>query len=106
MLLNTVVGANEAENPIGILTIGIPSLIAIEASAVETNRVLEYSVTEGSLPTGLTLSRSGNVIGSVDKTEFTTVDDNGITFDTNTMSFDRKYTFTVSVNDQYQSVAT
>jgi len=91
---------------LGTVIAGISSLIAIEASAVETNRVLEYSVTEGSLPTGLTLSRSGNIIGSVDKTEFTTVDDNDITFDTNTMSFDRKYTFTVSVNDQYQSVAT
>ena len=42
----------------------------------------------------------------IDKTEFTTIDDNGITFDTNTLSIDRKYTFTVTVSDQYQSVAT
>jgi hypothetical protein len=63
-------------------------------------------VTSGSLPTGLTLSRTGNIIGTIDKTEFTTIDDNGITFDTNTLSIDRKYTFTVTVSDQYQSVAT
>jgi hypothetical protein len=91
---------------LGTVTAGIPSLISIEATAVDANRVLEYSVTTGSLPTGLTLSPTGNIIGSVDKTEFTTVDDNAITFDSNTMSFDRKYTFTVTVSDQYQSVAT
>ena len=91
---------------LGTVTAGIPSLISIEATAVDANRVLEYSVTAGSLPTGLTLSPTGNIIGSVDKTEFTTVDDNAITFDSNTLSFDRKYTFTVTVSDQYQSVAT
>jgi len=91
---------------LGTVTAGIPSLISIEATAVDANRVLEYSVTTGSLPTGLILSPTGNIIGSVDKTEFTTVDDNTITFDSNTLSFDRKYTFTVTVSDQYQSVAT
>ena len=91
---------------LGTVTAGIPSLISNEATAVDANRVLEYSVTAGSLPTGLTLSPTGNIIGSVDKTEFTTVDDNAITFDSNTLSFDRKYTFTVTVSDQYQSVAT
>ena len=91
---------------LGTVTAGIPSLISIEATAVDANRVLEYSVTAGSLPTGLTLSPTGNIIGKVDKTEFTTVDDNAITFDSNTLSLDRKYTFTVTVSDQYQSVAT
>ena len=91
---------------LGTVTAGIPSLISLEATTVEANRVLEYSITSGSLPTGLTLSPAGNIIGTVDKTEFTTVDDNGITFDTNTMSIDRQYAFTVAVTDQYQSVAT
>jgi len=91
---------------LGTVTAGIPSLISLEATTVEDNRVLEYSITSGSLPTGLTLSPAGNIIGTVDKTEFTTVDDNGITFDTNTMSIDRQYAFTVAVTDQYQSVAT
>jgi hypothetical protein len=91
---------------LGTVTAGIPSLISLEATTVEANRVLEYSITSGSLPTGLTLSPAGNIIGTVDKTEFTTVDDNTITFDTNTLSIDRQYTFTVAVSDQYQSVAT
>jgi hypothetical protein len=103
--INVGVEFTSATN-LGTVTAGIPSLLSIEATAVDANRVLEYSVTAGALPTGLTLSPTGNIIGSVDKTEFTTVDDNAITFDSNTLSFDRKYTFTVTVSDQYQSVAT
>ena len=91
---------------LGTIIPGIPSLFSVEAEAAETNRVLNYSIIKGSLPTGLTLSTQGNILGSVDLTEFTTVDFNDITFDDNTMSFDREYTFTVSVSDQYQSLAT
>jgi hypothetical protein len=90
---------------LGTVTAGIPSLLSISAEAAESNRVLTYTVTAGSLPTGLTLSEQGNIIGTVDLTEFTTVDANEITFDTNTLSFDRSYSFTVTVSDQYQSAA-
>lgn len=90
---------------LGTVTAGFPTFLSIEATAAETNRVLEYYITAGSLPKGITLSRSGNLIGTIDKTEFTTIDDNAITFDTNTLSLDRKYTFTVTVSDQYQTVA-
>ena len=91
---------------LGSINAGIPCLLAVSASAAETNRVLTYSITSGSLPTGLTLSDQGNIIGKVDLTEFTSVDANQITFDSNTLSFDRKYTFTITVSDQYQSAAT
>lgn len=90
---------------LGTVTAGIPSLIAITAEAAEANRELTYAVSSGSLPTGLSLSEQGNIIGTVDMTEFTTVDGNSITFDSNTQSFDRQYTFTVTVSDQYQSAA-
>jgi len=100
------VGVNFTTSPeLGTVTAGFPTLLSIEATAAETNRVLEYYITEGSLPTGLTLSRTGNLIGTIDKTEFTTIDGNEITFDTNTLSIDRNYTFTVTVSDQYQTVA-
>ena len=90
---------------LGTVTAGIPSLLSIEAQAAEANRVLEYNIISGSLPTGLSLSRAGNIIGNVDLTEFTTVDINEVTFDTNSLSFDREYTFSVTANDQYQSTA-
>ena len=76
---------------IGTLKADIPSILSIEAVTDETDRVLTYSVTSGSLPTGITLSEQGNIIGTVDPSNFT--------------DSTRAYTFTVSVSDQYQSAA-
>jgi hypothetical protein len=76
----------------GTVKAGIPSTISIEAVAEETDRVLNYSVTAGSLPTGITLSNQGNLIGTIDPSDFT--------------DSTRTYTFTVTVSDQYQSAAT
>ncbi len=77
---------------VGTLKADVPSLLQIEAVAEDTNRVLSYSVTEGSLPTGITLSEQGNLIGTIDPSDFT--------------DSTRAYTFTVTVSDQYQSAAT
>jgi len=77
---------------IGTLKADVPSLLSIEAVAEETNRVLGYSVTAGSLPTGITLSEQGNLIGAIDPSDFT--------------DSTRAYTFTVTVSDQYQEAAT
>ncbi|MBC8435629.1 MAG: putative Ig domain-containing protein [Proteobacteria bacterium] len=77
---------------IGTLTADIPSILSFSAVAEETNRVLTYSLTSGSLPTGITLSPQGNLIGTIDPSDFT--------------DSTRAYTFTVTVSDQYQSLAT
>ena len=77
---------------VGTLTADIPSLLSIEAVTEEANRVLSYSVTAGSLPAGITLSEQGNLIGTIDPSEFT--------------DSTRAFTFTVTVSDQYQSAAT
>ena len=77
---------------IGTLQAGIPSLLQIEAVTEESNRVLNYSVTSGSLPTGITLSAQGNLIGTIDPSDFS--------------DSTRAYTFTVTVSDQYQDAAT
>ena len=77
---------------VGTLTADIPSILSFSAVAEETNRVLTYSVTSGSLPTGITLSPQGNLIGIIDPSDFT--------------DSTRAYTFTVTVSDQYQSMAT
>ena len=58
--------------------------------AENTDRVLSYTVSAGSLPPGITLSEQGNLIG--------TIDPSAITDST------RSYSFTVSVSDQYQAV--
>ena len=77
---------------IGTLTADIPSILSVEAVTEEADRVLSYSVTSGSLPTGITLSEQGNLIGTIDSSDFT---------DSTTA-----FTFTVTVSDQYQSAAT
>jgi hypothetical protein len=81
---------------LGTITPGISSLFSIEAEAAETNRVLTYNITKGSLPPGLSLSSQGNIIGQVDLTEFKILNDSATSFD---------YSFTVNVSDQYQSAA-
>ena len=99
---------------LGSIQPGIPCLFSVEAQTPAqllnpdqiSNRVFSYKLTEGSLPSGLTLSPLGNIIGQVDLSEFTILDNNEITFDNNTTSFDREYTFTVGVSDQYQNLAT
>ena len=77
---------------IGTLTADIPSILSVVAISDKTDRVLSYTVTSGSLPTGITLSEQGNLIGTIDQNDFT---------DSTTT-----YTFTVTVSDQYQSQAT
>ena len=77
---------------IGTLTAGVPSLLSIDAVAEETDRVLGYTKTSGSLPPGITLSSQGNLVGTIDPSDFT--------------DSTRAYTFTVTVSDQYQAVAT
>ena len=77
---------------IGTLKADVPSLLSVEAVAEEANRVLTYSVTSGALPTGITLSEQGNIIGAIDPSDFT--------------DSTRAYTFTVTVSDQYQEAAT
>ena len=76
---------------VGTLTADIPSTLAIEATADEPNRVLSFSVTSGSLPTGITLSPLGNLVGTIDPSDFT--------------DSTRSFTFGVTVSDQYQESA-
>jgi hypothetical protein len=82
---------------VGTLQANIPSLLSIEAVAEETDRVLSYSVTAGSLPTGITLSEQGNLIGTIDRSDFRDTQDSSTAY---------TFQFTVTVSDQYQSAAT
>ena len=77
---------------IGTLKAGVPSILFLEAVAEDTNRVLSYTKTSGSLPPSITLSTQGNLIGTIDPSDFA--------------DSTRAYTFTASASDQYQSLAT
>ncbi len=76
---------------VGTIKADIPCTLFIEAESEEANRVLSYSVTGGSLPTGITLSPLGNLVGTIDPSDFT--------------DSTRTFTFTVTVSDQYQASA-
>ena len=77
---------------VGTLKANVPSLLNVEAVTDEANRVLSYSITGGSLPTGITLSEQGYLIGTIDPSDFT--------------DSTRAFTFKVTVSDQYQDAAT
>ena len=76
---------------VGTLTANIPSTLSIQAESQEPNRVLSYAVTGGALPTGITLSPLGNIVGTINPKDFT--------------DSTRSFSFTVTVSDQYQSAA-
>ena len=80
------------DTDIGTLVADQPSTLNVVAVAESANRVLSYSVTAGSLPPGITLSDQGNLLGTIDPDDFT--------------DSTRTYTFTITVSDQYQDVAT
>jgi hypothetical protein len=82
---------------VGTLKAGVPSLLAIQAVNDSPNRVLTYSVTQGTLPPGITLSTAGNLIGTVDPSDFRDVEDSTTAY---------TFSFTVTVSDQYQISAT
>lgn len=96
------------DNNLGVLKSNFPSTLAIEAETSVPNAVLTYTVTQGNLPPGLTLSSSGNLVGKVNQfretglSGFTIFDGNNTTFDGNDMTLDRSYTFTVLAADQYR----
>ena len=75
---------------IGTLTADIPSTLSVVAVAENTDRVLSYTVTGGTLPPGITLSEQGNLIGTIDPSDIT--------------DSTRSYTFDITVSDQYQAV--
>jgi len=79
---------------VGTLTADMPSILSIDAVTEPgpVERVLSYTVTAGSLPTGITLSDAGNLIGTIDPSDFT--------------DSTRSFTFTVTASDQYQAVGT
>ena len=69
--------------------------------------ILLYNVTAGTLPPGITLSLSGELIGKVRSfgTEsnpgLTVFDNQQMQFDGNTTSLDRTYKFTIKAQDQF-----
>lgn len=85
-----------------------PSLLKVEAVTSVPNAILRYTIVDGNLPAGLTLSENGNIIGKVNQfrnnsvSGFTLFDGGLTTFDGNTTTTDRVYRFVINAQDQYR----
>jgi len=92
---------------LGSISSNYVSTLSVEATTNVPNGVLLYTLESGTLPPGLTLSLSGalqgkiNSFGSVGKPGLTVFDSGELTLDNNATSVDRKYRFTIGVQDQY-----
>jgi hypothetical protein len=81
------------------------SSLSVNAVSTVTNSAILYVLESGSLPPGLTLALDGEIVGKV--TQFGTINNPGIltldssdlTFDDNTTTIDKSYTFTVQARD-------
>ena len=83
------------------------STLSVVATTTVPAAILLYNVTAGTLPPGITLSLSGELIGKVRSfgTEsnpgLTVFDNQQMQFDGNTTSLDRTYKFTIKAQDQF-----
>jgi hypothetical protein len=103
---------------LGSIPANYPSTLRVTASNNIVDNVILYTLTGGSLPPGLSLSSDGELVGTPNQyynsstgelgvTTFYDTDVHGVrysnqTFDANSTSIDRQFTFTVTANDQYQ----
>ena len=84
------------------------STLKIDATSTVPGAQVIYTIIGGRLPPGLVLSPDGEIIGRVNQFYsaakgggLITIDQGTTTFDANTASFDRSYTFTVQAQDQF-----
>lgn len=95
------------DSNLGSISANYTSTLLIEAStSVPRSRIL-YSLVSGKLPPGLNLAFDGSVSGKInqfgtDNIEgMTTFDTSGFILDGNSTTIDRKFSFTVSAQDQF-----
>lgn len=94
-------------NDLGTINANIISTLAVKATTTVPNAIVIYQLISGSLPPGLTLSLSGEILGKVNQfgtagaPGITTFDANSFILDGGTTSFDKIYEFTIRARDQY-----
>ncbi len=83
------------------------STLSVKANSSVPSPVLFYTLESGRLPPGLSLSLSGEIVGKINSfgspgnDGLTVFDNNTFTLDGNVTTIDRKYRFTVGVQDQF-----
>ena len=88
------------------------SVFKVQGTTTVPDAPLFYRLTSGSLPPGLTLQYNGEITGTViqfgnsQRNGLTFFDNDNMTFDNDTTSIDRTYTFTVEAKDRFGFSAT
>ena len=83
------------------------STLSVKATSTVPNPVLFYTLESGRLPPGLKLSIAGEITGKINsfgsssQLGLTTFDNASFQLDNNVTTIDRKYRFTIGVQDQY-----
>jgi hypothetical protein len=96
------------DSDLGSLRPSYTSRLYVEAASSVPNAVLKYTIVDGQLPPGLTLSQAGNIVGKINQFRsssiagFTLFDNGTTTFDGGTTTIDRSYKFIVSAEDQFK----
>lgn len=93
---------------LGSIRANFPSTLNVRAETSVPNAVLEYTLINGRLPPGTTLSRDGEIIGKVN--QFGTENEPGLsvydngqtTFDGGFTTIDRSYVFDILAQDQFK----
>jgi len=105
---------------LGNINANFISNLSVSASSTIPDAIVSYTLTNGALPPGLTLNYDGEIIGKVNQFYNATTGSLGltrfydgvvssrtfITFDFDTTTVDKKYTFVVQARDQYDYSAT
>lgn len=91
---------------LGTIKTNITSNLAVKATTTLPGATVKYNLISGHLPFGMTLKENGEIVGrmpsvgTADALGVTKIDNNGTTFDGNTLSLDRIFKFTVLARDR------
>lgn len=95
------------DSDLGDISANYISTLFVRAQTTVPNARLLYSLVEGSLPSGLSLSPDGELIGkirpfgTVDNPGLTVFDNQNFSLDGNTTTIDRDFSFTIKAQDQF-----
>lgn len=96
-----------SDSNLGTLRANTPSLSFVKATSTVSGAVLSYSLIGGQLPPGISLLSTGELSGNVKQFSsptapgLTIFDSGHMLFDNQLTTFDRKFIFTVKVQDQF-----
>ncbi len=95
------------DKDLGNINSNYVSTLSVKASSTVPNPILLYTLENGRLPPGLSLSLTGEITGKINSfgsstnLGLTTFDNASFQLDNNVTTIDRKYKFTIGVQDQF-----